>query len=56
MYVFVSLQVSSKEEEEETPLVLAVTIKDEHGNIDLGAIAESECSTAAGSTPACVTV
>lgn len=51
-----SLQTSSKEEEQETPLVLAVTIKDEHGNINLGAIAESECSTAAGSTPACVMV
>lgn len=26
----------------ETPFVLAVTVKDEHGNIDLGAIAESQ--------------
>lgn len=37
-----SLQNKADEEGVETPFVLAVTVKDEHGNIDLGAIAESE--------------
>ena len=41
LYV-VSLQTKPEEEAAETPFVLAVTVKDEHGNIDLGAIAESE--------------
>lgn len=40
-----SSQTKPEEEEEElveAPLVLAVTIKDEYGNVDLGAIAERE--------------
>lgn len=37
-----SLQTKPEEEGTENPFVLAVTIKDEHGNIDLGAIAERE--------------
>lgn len=36
------LQTKLEEEGSENPFVLAVTVKDEHGNIDLGAIAESE--------------
>lgn len=41
---FVSPQTKQEEPDgDENPFVMAVTVKDEDGNINLGAIAESEC-------------
>eukprot|EP00064_Thunnus_orientalis_P022923 superscaffoldBa00008182_g23145 len=54
-----SAQAKPPEEGVETPFVLAVTVKDEHGNIDLGAIAERarvEAAQPVTSDPECAKV